>query len=211
MLVCPFGNQLFVYLNLRISHLYKGSFIHIYLTIYCFSLCSLPRPLQLSVGTILVSTSMSTLLWGWWQVLPWCSLQQVKGVQESSLELCFNFHTGTTFQRTWWICVDQIHCGEYFTPPHGCAQYFKSASGRVKSFNFGTSDDYHHLNAVCFRMDIAGYPTGQQMKESPFTWALPANFTNQVQGWRDILWGGFSSDTKGDQWRCRFTKYHLLQ
>ena len=67
------------------------------------------------------------------------------------------FHIGKTYLRTLRILFDQIHCGEYFTPPHGCAQYFMSASGIVKSFNFGTSDDYHHLNdqdyAVCFRRE----------------------------------------------------------
>ena len=62
---------------------------------------------------------------------------------------------GTLTSRYWRIRVDQIYCGELFSPPHGCTQFFMSDSGRVRSFNFGVSVDYHHLAdqsyAVCFR------------------------------------------------------------
>merc|ERR1711892_1355482 len=54
--------------------------------------------------------------------------------------------TGTTFERTWQIRVDQIYCGTLFSPPHGCLQYFQGATGRFRTFNYGLNDDYHHLN-----------------------------------------------------------------
>ena len=62
--------------------------------------------------------------------------------------------TGTS-SRYWRIRVDQLYCGDLSSPPHGCTQYFMSESGRVRSYNFGVNDDYHHLAdqdyAVCFR------------------------------------------------------------
>jgi len=68
--------------------------------------------------------------------------------------------TGTTFERTWQIRVDQIKCGTLYTPPHGCIQYQHGVSGRFRSFNFGLDNDYHHLNkqdyAICFRREL-GY------------------------------------------------------
>jgi len=67
--------------------------------------------------------------------------------------------TGTTFERTWQIRVDQIYCGTLFSPPHGCLQYFQGATGRFRTFNYGLNDDYHHLNnadyAICFRRENA--------------------------------------------------------
>merc|ERR1712050_96462 len=45
--------------------------------------------------------------------------------------------TGTTFERSWQIRVDQIYCGTLSSPPHGCLQYFQGISGRVRSFNYG--------------------------------------------------------------------------
>lgn len=64
---------------------------------------------------------------------------------------------GGSVQRSWNIRVDLIHCGEVFSPPHGCTQYHTGVSGRVSSFNFGLDDDYHHLNdqdySVCFRKE----------------------------------------------------------
>ena len=63
---------------------------------------------------------------------------------------------GSTFSRIWNIRVDQIACGQSFTPPQGCVQYHMESSGNFKSFNFGINDDdYHHLGiqqySVCIR------------------------------------------------------------
>ena len=63
---------------------------------------------------------------------------------------------GTTFSRTWQIRVDQIECGQSFTPPQGCLEYHTADRGNFKSFNFGINDnDYHHLGtqeySVCIR------------------------------------------------------------
>ena len=63
---------------------------------------------------------------------------------------------GTTFSRTWQIRVDQIPCGQSFTPPQGCLEYHMEDRGNFKSFNFGINDnDYHHLGkqdySVCIR------------------------------------------------------------
>ena len=67
--------------------------------------------------------------------------------------------TGTSFERSWQIRVDQIYCGTLSSPPHGCLQYFQGVSGRFRSFNYGIDDDYHHLNnqyySICFRRESA--------------------------------------------------------
>ena len=43
-------------------------------------------------------------------------------------------------------------------PPHGCVQYFTGASGTLASFNFGNTDDYHHLAeqyySICIRFNL---------------------------------------------------------
>ena len=45
-------------------------------------------------------------------------------------------------------------------PPSGCTQYFTGAAGVIKSYNYGTDDDYHHLAAqvytICVRRE-SGY------------------------------------------------------
>merc|ERR1719211_827094 len=76
--------------------------------------------------------------------------------------------TGAGVQRTWQIRVDQISCGALNTPPHGCVQYFTGVSGTLTSFNFGNTDDYHHLAeqyySICIRREqghckIGYYPS----------------------------------------------------
>ena len=66
--------------------------------------------------------------------------------------------SGASFDRVWQIRVDQISCGEAWAPPSGCAQYHTGLSGNVKSFNYGISNDYHHLAdqyyAICVRKEI---------------------------------------------------------
>ena len=65
--------------------------------------------------------------------------------------------TGTTFERYWQIRVDQIYCGEYHTPPHGCFQYFTGSTGSIESYNYGYNDDFHHLAeqtyTICLRRE----------------------------------------------------------
>ena len=64
---------------------------------------------------------------------------------------------GTTFERFWQIRVDQILCGENFAPPDGCVQYHTGIAGNMKSYNYGISDDYHHLGgqeySICIRRE----------------------------------------------------------
>ena len=66
--------------------------------------------------------------------------------------------SGASFDRLWQIRVDQIPCGAAWAPPSGCAQYHTGLSGNVRSFNYGTSDDYHHLAdqyySICVRKEI---------------------------------------------------------
>jgi hypothetical protein len=63
--------------------------------------------------------------------------------------------SGTTVNRIWQIRVDQIHCGQLHSPPHGCLQYFMEPSGTVSSFNYGYDNSFQQLNgqlySVCFR------------------------------------------------------------
>ena len=80
---------------------------------------------------------------------------------------------GTTFNRIWQIRVDQIYCGQLYTPPHGCLQYYmgqiqeklhliillliSEPSGTVSSFNYGYDNSFQQLNgqlySVCFRRE----------------------------------------------------------
>ena len=72
--------------------------------------------------------------------------------------------TGTTFDRYWQIRVDQIHCGENFTSPHGCTQYFTGTTGTILSYNYGINDDYHHLAdqtySICIRRERENFKIG---------------------------------------------------
>jgi len=91
--------------------------------------------------------------------------------------------TGTTFSRTWKIRVDQIPCGQSYTPPQGCMQYYMENTGNFKSFNFGLNDnDYHHLGtqdySVCIRrnkkMCKIAYQASEDDGESFYTSQRPS-------------------------------------
>ena len=66
--------------------------------------------------------------------------------------------SGASFDRVWQIRVDQISCGVSWAPPPGCAQYHSGVTGNMRSFNYGISDDYHHLAeqyySICVREEI---------------------------------------------------------
>ena len=108
----------------------------------------------LFVGTTRASTCtwMHPMAWQR-QAQHWLSPLQVSSIPISSKNI--PIFLGTLVSRYWRIRVDQIYCGELFSPPHGCTQFFMSESGRVRSYNFGVNDNYHHLAdqdyAVCFR------------------------------------------------------------
>ncbi|KAK2719153.1 uncharacterized protein LOC136036987 [Artemia franciscana] len=65
----------------------------------------------------------------------------------------------TSGQRYWNIKISQIPCNSMLTAPSGCLQYYTSASGTIRSFNYDTvtpSNSRHLANqdyAICFRME----------------------------------------------------------
>ena len=60
-------------------------------------------------------------------------------------------------------------CGALNTPPHGCVQYFTGVSGTLTSFNFGNTDDYHHLAeqyySICIRLNLHNRGSSDFLKE----------------------------------------------
>ncbi|KYN08528.1 hypothetical protein ALC62_00512 [Cyphomyrmex costatus] len=71
------------------------------------------------------------------------------------------------FDRRWNIRIQQIACNSVCRAPNGCLQYYKTVSGTVMSFNFGTTENVrapqigtrqmvNHRYGVCVRMAL-GY------------------------------------------------------
>ncbi|XP_024878706.1 uncharacterized protein LOC112459044 isoform X2 [Temnothorax curvispinosus] len=71
------------------------------------------------------------------------------------------------FDRRWNIRIQQIACDSVCRAPNGCLQYYKTVSGTVMSFNFGTTENVrapqigtrqmvNHRYGVCVRMAL-GY------------------------------------------------------
>ncbi|XP_011879922.1 PREDICTED: uncharacterized protein LOC105568677 isoform X2 [Vollenhovia emeryi] len=71
------------------------------------------------------------------------------------------------FDRRWNIMIQQIACDSVCRAPNGCLQYYKTVSGAVMSFNFGTTENVrapqigtrqmvNHRYGVCVRMAL-GY------------------------------------------------------
>ncbi|XP_012527153.1 uncharacterized protein LOC105831515 isoform X2 [Monomorium pharaonis] len=71
------------------------------------------------------------------------------------------------FDRRWNIRILQIACDSVDRAPNGCLQYYKTVSGTVMSFNFGTTENarapqigtrqmVNHRYGVCIRMAL-GY------------------------------------------------------
>ncbi|XP_020288575.1 uncharacterized protein LOC109857064 isoform X3 [Pseudomyrmex gracilis] len=71
------------------------------------------------------------------------------------------------FDRRWNIRIQQIECDSVCRAPNGCLQYYKTVSGTVMSFNFGTAENVrapqigtrqmvNNRYGVCVRMAL-GY------------------------------------------------------
>ena len=67
----------------------------------------------------------------------------------ASTTLAFAIGTSTTISRIWEIKVTQLECWNTARPyDTGCLQYHTGSTGRLESFNFGTSSssNYQHLH-----------------------------------------------------------------
>nr|CAH0107327.1 unnamed protein product [Daphnia galeata] len=97
----------------------------------------------------------------------------------SDVQLIFNFATGTN-TRAWNIKIAMLPCGASYLAPSECLQYFTTASGRVKSFNWQdvattTTRQLNNQNyKICFRAEtLASGSSATQMCVSACTTTTP--------------------------------------
>ncbi|EZA49837.1 hypothetical protein DMN91_005680 [Ooceraea biroi] len=86
------------------------------------------------------------------------------------------------FDRRWNIRIQQIACDSVCKAPNGCLQYYKSVSGTVMSFNFGTTENarapqigtrqmVNHRYGVCVRMEL-GYCSIEWSQADRFSFSV---------------------------------------
>ncbi|XP_046459010.1 uncharacterized protein LOC124205601 [Daphnia pulex] len=84
----------------------------------------------------------------------------------TDVKLIFKFATGTA-APTWNIKIAMLPCGATYLAPADCLQYFTSATGRVKSFNWQDSAAARQLNNqnynICFRTELVSGSRATQM------------------------------------------------
>lgn len=90
------------------------------------------------------------------------------GITPSDVQLMFNFAAGTA-TRSWNIKISLLPCGASYLAPVDCLQYFSSATGKVKSFNWQdvTTTAIRQLNNqkynICFRTELIPTSKATQM------------------------------------------------
>ncbi|XP_046637995.1 uncharacterized protein LOC124316225 isoform X2 [Daphnia pulicaria] len=91
-------------------------------------------------------------------------------ITPSNVQLMFTFATGTTTTRGWNIKIAMLPCGASYLAPTDCLQYFSSAAGRVRSFNWqdvaGTAAPLQLNNQnynICFRTELVSGSRATQM------------------------------------------------
>ncbi|XP_046637988.1 uncharacterized protein LOC124316223 isoform X1 [Daphnia pulicaria] len=90
------------------------------------------------------------------------------GITPTDVQLMFNFPTGIA-TRSWNIKIAMLPCGASYLAPKDCLQYFTSATGRVKSFNWQdiASTTTRQLNNqkynICFRTELVSSQRATQM------------------------------------------------
>ncbi|KAI9559204.1 hypothetical protein GHT06_015993 [Daphnia sinensis] len=86
----------------------------------------------------------------------------------SSIQLMFNFQTASGV-RSWNIKIAMLPCGASYLSPVGCLQYFTSATGKVKSFNWqdtptGGIRQLNNQNYnICFRTELVSSQRAAQI------------------------------------------------
>ncbi|XP_046638009.1 uncharacterized protein LOC124316235 isoform X2 [Daphnia pulicaria] len=86
----------------------------------------------------------------------------------TDIQLMFNFGAATT-TRSWNIKIAMLPCGASYLAPTDCLQYFTSATGKVKSFNWQdvASTTTRQLNNqkynICFRTELVSGSRATQM------------------------------------------------
>ncbi|XP_046638202.1 uncharacterized protein LOC124316349 isoform X2 [Daphnia pulicaria] len=104
----------------------------------------------------------------------------------TDVKLIFKFATGTTTTPSWNIKIAMLPCGATYLAPADCLQYFASATGKVKSFNWQDTAAARQLNNqnynICFRTELVAGARATQMCVSPCTGTLGNAFflTGQV-------------------------------
>lgn len=87
-------------------------------------------------------------------------------ITPTDVQLIFNFAAGTA-TRAWNIKIAMLPCGASYLAPTDCLQYFTSATGRVRSFNWQDAAGGHQLNNqnynICFRTELVSAQRATQM------------------------------------------------
>ncbi|KAI9559205.1 hypothetical protein GHT06_015994 [Daphnia sinensis] len=84
----------------------------------------------------------------------------------TDVQLIFNFPTGAA-TRAWNIKIAMLPCGASYLAPADCLQYYTSATGRVRSFNWQDAAGARQLNNqnynICFRTELVSAQRATQM------------------------------------------------
>ncbi|XP_045027802.1 uncharacterized protein LOC116920531 [Daphnia magna] len=87
-------------------------------------------------------------------------------ITPTDVQLIFNFAAGTA-TRAWNIKIAMLPCGASYLAPADCLQYYTSATGRVRSFNWQDAAGGHQLNNqnynICFRTELVSAQRATRM------------------------------------------------